>query len=183
MNGTTAGYARLTVSVPLELKQRVQLICARRRLSMDEYLTETLEERLAKDLTLSDDDGSWLTLTARADPVLAELWGNEKDAAYESLGHEAQTCESSLWLETKGRAIMSAVEMLQSVQYVVYPDGRPAAVQMSMDTWNALLAWLEDVEDRALVKAVLPKLRQGPQRSGALRWEDVKGDWNATQTG
>ena len=124
-----------------------------------------------------------LALTARADPVLAELWGNEKDAAYESLGHEAQTCESSLWLETKGRAIMSTAEMLQSVQYVVYPDGRPAAVQMSMDIWNTLLAWLEDVEDRALGKAVLPKLRQGPQRSGALRWEDVKGDWNATQTG
>ena len=85
MNGTTAGYARLTVSVPLELKQRVQLICARRRLSMDEYLTETLEERLANDLALSDDDGSWLTLTARADPVLAELWSNEKDAAYDRL--------------------------------------------------------------------------------------------------
>ena len=65
MNGTTAGYARLTVSVPLELKQRVQLICTRRRLSMDEYLMEALEERLANDLTLSDDDGSWLTLTAR----------------------------------------------------------------------------------------------------------------------
>ena len=85
MNGTTAGYARLTVSVPLELKQRVQLICTRRRLSMDEYLMEALEERLANDLTLSGDDGSWLTLTARADPVLAELWSNEKDAAYDRL--------------------------------------------------------------------------------------------------
>ena len=32
---------------------------------MDEYLTEALEERLANDLTLSDDDGSWLTLIGR----------------------------------------------------------------------------------------------------------------------
>jgi hypothetical protein len=77
---------------------------------------------------------------------------------------------------------MSALEMLQSVQYVVYPDGRPAAVQMSMDAWKTLLEWLEDVEDRALVKAMLPELRQGPRRSGALRWEDVKSDWNAART-
>lgn len=77
---------------------------------------------------------------------------------------------------------MSTIEILQSVQYVVHLDGRPAAVQMSMDAWRTLLEWLEDVEDRALVKAVLPKLRQGPQRIGALRWDDVKSDWNAAPT-
>jgi len=51
MSETTAGYARLTVNVPLELKQRVQLICARRQLSMCECLTQALEERLTSDLT------------------------------------------------------------------------------------------------------------------------------------
>lgn len=122
-----------------------------------------------------------MALTARADPVLAELWANEKDAAYDSLDHEEQNSGSSSWLETKGCA-MSTAEMLRSVQYVVYPDGRPAAVQMSMDTWKTLLEWLEDVEDRALVKAVLPKLRQGPQQSGALRWEGVKDDRSAVQS-
>jgi len=85
MNGTTAGYARLTVNVPLELKQRVQLICARRQLSMREYLTQALEERLASDLTLPAEGSNLLALTARADPVLAELWTNEKDAAYDRL--------------------------------------------------------------------------------------------------
>ncbi len=85
MNGTTAGYARLTVNVPLELKQRVQLVCARRQLSVREYLTKALEERLASDLTLPSEGSSLLALTARADPVLAELWANEKDAAYDRL--------------------------------------------------------------------------------------------------
>ena len=85
MNETTAGYARLTVNVPLELKQRVQLICARRQLSMREYLTQALEERLANDLTLPAEGSNLLALTARADPVLAELWANEKDAAYDRL--------------------------------------------------------------------------------------------------
>jgi hypothetical protein len=85
MNETTAGYARLTVNVPLELKQRVQLICARRQLSMREYLTQALEERLTSDLTLPAEGSNLLALTARADPVLAELWANEKDAAYDRL--------------------------------------------------------------------------------------------------
>jgi len=85
MNETTAGYARLTVNVPLELKQRVQLICARRQLSMREYLTQALEERLANDLTLPAEGSNLLALTARADPVLAELWANERDAAYDRL--------------------------------------------------------------------------------------------------
>ena len=85
MNGTAAGYARLTVNVPLGLKQRVQLICARRQLSVREYLTQALEERLANDLTLPAEGSNLLALTARADPVLAELWANEKDAAYDRL--------------------------------------------------------------------------------------------------
>jgi len=76
---------------------------------------------------------------------------------------------------------MSTAELLQSVQYVVYPDGRPAAVQMSIGAWHTLLGWMEDIEDRALVKAMLPKLRQGPQRTGALRWDDVRDDWDTAQ--
>lgn len=34
---------------------------------------------------LGDDTEGMLTLTARADPVLAELWGNRRDAAYDRL--------------------------------------------------------------------------------------------------
>jgi hypothetical protein len=85
MNGTTSTYARLTVNVPVEMKERVQLICARRQLTMREYLTKALEERLASDLASSSEGSSLLALTARADPVLAELWANEKDAAHDRL--------------------------------------------------------------------------------------------------
>ncbi len=74
---------------------------------------------------------------------------------------------------------MSTVEMLESVQFVVIPDGRPAAVQMSIEAWRRLLDWLEDVEDRAVVKDLLPRLREGPQRSGALRWNDIESEWDA----
>lgn len=50
-----------------------------------------------------------------------------------------------------------------------------------METWKALLEWLEDAEDRATVKAALPKLRQGAQRAGALRWEDVESEWDGSE--
>ncbi len=75
---------------------------------------------------------------------------------------------------------MSTIEMLESVQFVVTPDGRPAAVQMSMGAWRDLLDWLEDVEDRATVKALLPKLREGPHSSGALRWDDIESEWDVS---
>jgi hypothetical protein len=73
---------------------------------------------------------------------------------------------------------MSAWAKPDSVQFVVGPDGRPTAVQIGIETWNALLDWLEDNEDRALVKAAIPKLRLGPQAAGALRWRDVRDEWD-----
>lgn len=40
-----------------------------------------VEERLCEDL--SDDAGATLGMTAAADPVLADLWDNPRDAAYD----------------------------------------------------------------------------------------------------
>jgi len=46
---------------------------------------EIIEERLARDwVELAEQEGL-LALTAQADPVLAELWDNEKDAVYDRL--------------------------------------------------------------------------------------------------
>ena len=72
---------------------------------------------------------------------------------------------------------MSASEMLESIQFVVSQDGRPTAVQMEIETWRALLDRLEELEDRAMVKEISPKLRLGPKAAGALRWQDVKAEW------
>ena len=43
----------------------------------------TVEERLQEDL--GDEGEGGLALTAKADPVLADLWDNPKDAAYDRL--------------------------------------------------------------------------------------------------
>ncbi len=74
---------------------------------------------------------------------------------------------------------MSIAELLQAAQFVVKPDGQPAAVQLDMLTWEALLAWLEEGEDRQAVKAKLEALRRGPRASGAVRWDEARADWDA----
>lgn len=77
--------ARLTLDVPVEVKRRLRLVAAHQDVSVREYVLETVEERLARDwLEMAEYEGL-LTLTAQADPVLAELWDNEKDAAYDRL--------------------------------------------------------------------------------------------------
>jgi hypothetical protein len=44
---------------------------------------EAIEDRLREDL--GDDAEGMLALTAKADPVLAEVWDNRRDAAYDRL--------------------------------------------------------------------------------------------------
>ncbi len=78
---------------------------------------------------------------------------------------------------------MENLNLLKNVQFVVGQDGRPSAVQMDIASWEASLDWLEDVEDRELIRAMLPKLRAGLKASGALRWEDVAAEWDAPETG
>jgi hypothetical protein len=76
---------------------------------------------------------------------------------------------------------MINLETLKAVQFVVGQDGQPSAVQIDIATWESLLDWFEDTEDRALVKQVLPKLRGQPAHAGALRWDDVKSEWDDLQ--
>lgn len=77
---------RLTVDIPPEMKHRLRLVAARRDISLRQYVIEVFEERLARDIEAELLELENLTaLTARTDPVLEELWDNEKDAAYDRL--------------------------------------------------------------------------------------------------
>ena len=67
--------------------------------------------------------------------------------------------------------------MLKSVSYVVDRQGRRAAVQLSIEDWAALLDYLESLEDRALAKNALARLRQGPEEAQALPWDQVRAQW------
>lgn len=82
---TVSKRARLTIDLPMEVKRRLRLVAAQRDVSVRQYMLETIEERLAKDWVELVEQEGLLALTAQADPVLAELWDNEKDAAYDRL--------------------------------------------------------------------------------------------------
>lgn len=57
--------------------------------------------------------------------------------------------------------------VLSSVQFVQAPTGRRLAV-MGADDWLGLVEWLEEVEDRQIIRANLARLRAGPENSGAV---------------
>jgi hypothetical protein len=52
-------------------------------LTIRQYVLEAIENRLRKDL--GDGAEEMLALTAKADPVLAEVWDNQRDAEYDRL--------------------------------------------------------------------------------------------------
>jgi hypothetical protein len=56
-------------------------------------------------------------------------------------------------------------------------EGSKTDVVLSLANWNKLLTLLEELDDRKIVQEWLPKLKAGPVSSGALRWEDVREDW------
>jgi hypothetical protein len=59
------------------------LAAAKRDESIQQYIMGALQERLREDL--GEEGQEVLALTAEADPVLASLWDNVKDAAYDRL--------------------------------------------------------------------------------------------------
>lgn len=74
---------RISVDVLPEVRRRLRLAAAKRDLTVRDYVLEAIEERLQEDL--GEEDEAVLTLTAKADPVLAELWDNPKDSGYDRL--------------------------------------------------------------------------------------------------
>lgn len=66
-----------------EVRRRLRLAAAKRDLTVRQYVLEAIEERLHQDL--GDEGEGALRLTAKADPVLADLWSNPRDAEYDRL--------------------------------------------------------------------------------------------------
>lgn len=79
--GTPVKWPRISIDVELETNRLLRLAAAKRDMTVDQYVLEALLERLREDLGQRAEGQSGLT--AKADPVLAALWDNEKDAAYD----------------------------------------------------------------------------------------------------
>jgi len=75
---------RLSIDISPEEERQIYLAAALHDRSVQKYVLGDIHERLARDIKAVDQDGL-LTLTAKTDPLLAQLWDNEKDAAYDRL--------------------------------------------------------------------------------------------------
>jgi len=73
---------RISVDVAPEIRRRLRLAAARKDMAVGQYVLAAIEARLREDLV---DEESGAALTAKTDPVLAELWDNPADAAYDRL--------------------------------------------------------------------------------------------------
>ena len=74
---------RISVDVRPEVRRRLRVAAAKRDLTVRQYVLEAIDERLREDL--GDEGDGMLALTAKADPVLAELWDNRRDSQYDRL--------------------------------------------------------------------------------------------------
>ena len=85
MAATQQKRARLSIDLSLAARRRIRMAAAKRDLSIRQYVLEAVQERVKEDLGEEVARENLLALTAYADPVLAELWDNPKDAAYDRL--------------------------------------------------------------------------------------------------
>lgn len=80
---SSAKRPRISIDVVPEVRRRLRLAAAKRDLTVRQYVLEAIAVRVREDL--GDESEDVLRLTAQADPVLAQLWDNPKDAAYDRL--------------------------------------------------------------------------------------------------
>jgi hypothetical protein len=72
---------------------------------------------------------------------------------------------------------MSGLEALQSVQFVTVKGKRFAVIDAA--DWEALVDWLEEVEDRQIVRQALEELGAAGgdrNRAGWPEWRSVAGE-------
>jgi hypothetical protein len=72
---------------------------------------------------------------------------------------------------------MLDMKLLENVRFVVDSQGKKAAVQLDLNAWEALLDYLEEIEDRKSVREMLSHLQSGPEQSGAVSWDQANKEW------
>ena len=72
---------------------------------------------------------------------------------------------------------MTGLEVLQSVEFLNI-KGKQVAV-LDVENWQALIEWLETLEDLQIAKQALNELKAAGgnrERAGWLKWDDVESE-------
>ena len=70
---------------------------------------------------------------------------------------------------------MAGLETLQSIQFVTVKGQR--LVVIDLNDWEALIDWLETLEDVQIAKQAFAELREfghDREKAGWLKWDEVK---------
>jgi hypothetical protein len=70
---------------------------------------------------------------------------------------------------------MNTEELAAGIQFVVDGRGNVTSVILSPETWQRLIARLEEAEDRDILSKLAPRLAGGP--ADTLRWSEVEHEW------
>jgi len=76
---------------------------------------------------------------------------------------------------------MTVIEALKSAQFVVDNRGRQTAVLLDIQSWQALLDWIEDMTDIKVATQSLMELEAAdgrPQQAGWLDWDEIGEEWS-----
>jgi len=72
---------------------------------------------------------------------------------------------------------MATLDSLKNVHFLVDANGKQAAVQVSIEDWQNILEYFEEVEDREAVKKILHRLKSSPGEVNALDWKEAREQW------
>ncbi|HKE05623.1 MAG TPA: hypothetical protein VKE91_16325 [Blastocatellia bacterium] len=70
---------------------------------------------------------------------------------------------------------MTGLEALKSAQFITVKDQR--LVILTAEDWDALIEWIEDLEDAKIVKQSLSELKMASgdrKKAGWLEWSEVE---------
>ena len=76
---------------------------------------------------------------------------------------------------------MSVIEALKSAQFVIDNQGHHTAVLLTVQAWECLIDWVEDVTDARIVTQAFAELQSvggRPQKAGWLAWDGVREAWD-----
>jgi uncharacterized protein (DUF1778 family) len=72
---------KLNIEVSLAEHKKIEVLAALHGNTITEYVLESIRERMRRE----NEDEDLLKITTSLNPVLEELWNNEKDAAYDGI--------------------------------------------------------------------------------------------------
>jgi uncharacterized protein (DUF1778 family) len=74
---------RISIDIDPEMRRRIRVAAAKKDILVSQYVLEAVKERLSQDLGEEETVNDLLALDAKSDPLLADLWNNKKDMAYD----------------------------------------------------------------------------------------------------